>query len=94
MTRKKIGPVNEPAKGSWPVIGTRIHPDDLRQVDVACAHLGEKRSEMMLRVLLAEKDRVLANVGSVNAPRKGERRRGDRRDEPPFVPSEGEAAAA
>jgi hypothetical protein len=43
--RKKIDPVNEPAKGSWPVIGTRIHPADLRRVDVAAATLGEKRSE-------------------------------------------------
>jgi hypothetical protein len=39
----------------------------------------------MLRVLLAEVDRVLGKVGSANEPRKGDRRKESVRREPPFV---------
>lgn len=43
----KVGAADDSRKGSWPVAGARVHPDQLRLIDVARAYVHESRSEFM-----------------------------------------------
>lgn len=87
-SRNKIEGVNKPAKGSWPVVGFRAHPDAVHRYDRAALALRIKRSEFLERSADALAARVLADEDQGEA-RKGERRQGERR-----APFDGEAAAA
>jgi uncharacterized protein (DUF1778 family) len=56
------------ARGTWPVIGTRVHPDERRLIDEAALEVGEKRGAFMLKAAL---DRAKA----VKQARRAEDRR-------------------
>ena len=49
----------EPRKTDWPVAGARMHPDQLRLVDVARAYTNENRSEFMAEAAIERARAVL-----------------------------------
>lgn len=80
-----IGDVNTPAKGAWPTIGFRAHPDTIHRYDRAALALRVKRSEFLKRGADELAERVLE---ADHQPRQGERRREDRRRDPFVAGSE------
>lgn len=61
-TRKrgqKLAPVNGECKGSWPVAGGRVRPEDLRLIDIAAATAGEKRGDFIITAAIARAREVL-----------------------------------
>lgn len=55
----KLPDADEPRKTDWPVAGARMHPDQLRLVDVARAYTHENRSEFMAVSAIARARAVL-----------------------------------
>lgn len=55
----KLPVEDESRKGDWPVAGARMHPDQLRLVDVARAYVHENRSEFMAASAVARARAVL-----------------------------------
>lgn len=64
-----LASVNAPEKGSWPVIGTRAHPDDIKLIDRAALEMGMKRGPFMLQAALKEAHAVMGAIR--HASRKG-----------------------
>ena len=54
-----IPQIDPDARGTWPVIGTRVHPDDRRLIDEAALEAGEKRGEFILTAALDRAREVL-----------------------------------
>jgi uncharacterized protein (DUF1778 family) len=60
MTSKpKVPAVNESRKGTWPVVGGRVRPEDRRTIDIAAAHEGLKRGDFIIEAALAKAREVL-----------------------------------
>lgn len=56
---QKVSPVNGERKGSWPVAGGRVRPEDLRLIDIAAATAGEKRGDFIIAAATARAREVL-----------------------------------
>jgi uncharacterized protein (DUF1778 family) len=54
--------VNAPEKSSWPVVGTRAHPDDIKLIDRAALEMDMKRGPFMLQAALKEAHAVLGAI--------------------------------
>lgn len=54
-----VAPDSGERKGDWPVAGARVHPTNLRLIDVARAYTGESRSAFMAEAAVTKARRVL-----------------------------------
>lgn len=58
-----LPPVNDDARGSYPVIGGRAHPDHIKVIDRACLELGTKRGLFIVDAAVEKAERALRELG-------------------------------